>query len=169
MAHALIEIVDEASGAVLPVGMSGLIRVTGESVFRGYFGGEETGRSFLTEDIGRLEPQGGLEVLGRRDAVIITGGQKVHPGEVEAQLRASGVFPDVVVMGLPDKEWGEVVVAWYPAARAVNLGKLALGGLAPYQRPKRYIAVADWPRTPQGKINRAALKARASTLLDPTR
>ncbi len=171
MPHARIEIVDEASGALVPGGMAGVIRIAGGSVFRGYFPEERASRSFETGDFGRWDETGGLHVLGRRDAVIITGGKKVHPAEVEAALHATGLFPDVVVMGVVDPEWGEVVVAYYPAqggnTAAVELTGLKLEGLAPYQRPKRLVAVADWPRNAQGKINRAALKAAVSALGNP--
>jgi O-succinylbenzoic acid--CoA ligase len=120
----------------------------------------------VTEDLGRIDERGHLHVLGRRDAVIITGGKKVQPLEVEAALRASGEFDDVAVLGLPDGEWGEAVVACYPSgARAPDLIR-AVGELATYQRPKRFVAIAaaDWPRNTQGKVNRAELLRRITGL-----
>ena len=98
-------------------------------------------------------------VLGRRDAVIITGGKKVQPVEVEAALRASGEFSDVAVIGLPDGEWGEIVVACYaPRANGhpPNLAR-AIASLTPYQRPKRFVVVEPWPWNAQGKVSRAEL------------
>ncbi|MEO6246291.1 MAG: o-succinylbenzoate--CoA ligase, partial [Opitutaceae bacterium] len=78
---------------------------------------------------------------------------------VEAALRASGEFLDVAVIGLPDAEWGEVVVACYPpAAREPNFVRAAVE-LAAHERPKRFVPVANWPRNAQGKVNRAALRA----------
>jgi len=157
-------------GAVLPharvtIDDEGRIRISGESVFRGYFPGENVAGEFATEDLGRLDERGHLHVLGRRDAVIITGGKKVQGAEVEAALRASGEFDDVAVVGVPDPEWGHAVVACYAAGgRRPNLEWVAsvLGGLAAFKRPKRYVAVADWPRNAQGKLNRAALVAAAA-------
>lgn len=135
----------------------GVVQVAGESVFRGYWPALDGTRRFVTEDLGRWDEQGGLHLLGRRDAVIITGGRKVQPADVEAALRASGEFADVVVLGLPDPEWGEAVVACYPPGDRPPDVSRAVAALAAHQRPKRFIALADWPRTPHGKVNRAAL------------
>lgn len=123
-------------------------------------GGE--GRRFVTADVGWIDERGHLQVLGRRDAVIITGGKKVQPAEVEAALCASGEFEDVAVLGVPDAEWGEAVVACYLAGgRAPDCAKAA-SALAPHQRPKRFVAIAAeaWPRNAQGKVNRAELRER---------
>ena len=158
---------DRSSGAALPhariaIDGEGVIRIAGESVFRGYFPGESAAREFITEDLGQLDERGRLQVLGRRDAVIITGGKKVQPAEVEAALRASGEFTDVGVVGLPDPEWGQTVVACYPTGgKEPDPARLteALAGLTAFKRPKRYVAVAEWSRNAQGKLNRAALVA----------
>ncbi len=143
--------------ARITVAADGAVSIEGESVFRGYFPDARAGREFATEDLGRLDERGHLHLLGRRDAVIITGGKKVQPAEVEAALRASGEFIDVAVIGVPDAEWGEVVVACYLAGGHTPDPLRASAGLAPHQRPKRFIPIADWPRTAQGKLNRAAL------------
>ena len=152
-----------SSGGALPharvtIGGDGTVSIAAESLFRGYYPAREAPREFLTGDLGRLDAAGHLHVLGRRDAMIITGGKKVQPAEVEAALRASGEFGDVAVIGVPDPEWGEAVVACYPAAggRVPDLARATLA-LAGWQRPKRFLAVAEWPRNAQGKINRAAL------------
>jgi O-succinylbenzoic acid--CoA ligase len=167
--HARVTIVDDASGAPLATGETGLVRVSGASVFRGYVGGRETAnpeeapndeRSFTTCDLGLMDTAGRLRVLGRRDAVIITGGKKVFPAEVEAALSASGQFGDVVVLGVADAEWGQRVVACYPtdfpAPDFTRVG-LALAELAAFKRPKEFRALETWPRSAQGKVNRAAL------------
>ncbi len=139
----------------------GVLRVAGDSVFRGYWPAWNNRREFVTEDLGRIDEGGRVQVLGRRDAVIITGGEKVRPTDVEAALRASGEFADVAVIGLPDTEWGEAVVACYPAGgREPDLAK-ACATLAGPARPKRFVAVAVWSRNAQGKLNRAALVAAA--------
>lgn len=167
----------------------GVVVVGGASLFRGYFP-EGTGtvdsagpgrpgkchllddtstpagseqRGWVTQDLGRFDERGHLHVLGRRDAVIITGGKKVNPVEVEAALRASGEFEDVAVVGVPDVEWGEAVVACYleRGTGAPNLGR-AVERLAGFQRPKRFVPIKDWPRNAQGKLNRAALQSVAA-------
>lgn len=144
--------------ARLAITEEGVVRVEGESVFCGFWPEWSGSRSFTTEDLGRIDARGHLFLHGRRDAVIITGGKKVQPADVEAALRAHGGFADVAVIGVPDPEWGEVVVAFYPAAGNQPDIERAVAALAPHQRPKRFVALASWPRTVHGKVNRAALR-----------
>ena len=153
-------------GTVLPhahieVTEDGVVKVTGGSVFHGYWPEWREARSFETEDFGHLDEHGQLNVFGRRDTVIITGGKKVSSSEVEAVLRATGEFSDVAVIGVPDPEWGQAVVACHPAdMRQPDQAKIELllaGRLAAHMRPKRIMAVAAWPRNAQGKVNRVAL------------
>jgi o-succinylbenzoate---CoA ligase len=149
---------------------SGVVSVGGESLFRGYWPALSGDREFTTDDVGRIDARGYLHIVGRRDAVIITGGKKVQPEEVEAALRASAEFADVAVVGVADPEWGEVVVACYPerAARNPDLEHVQRAiddRLSAFQRPKRYVALADWPRTLHGKVDRAALRATVSDIV----
>lgn len=158
---------DRSSGKPMPhasvrIDEEGRVCISGESLFVGYFPTARSNPEFTTEDLGQLDDEGRLHLQGRRDAVIITGGKKVHPAEVEAVLRASGEFEDVAVIGLPDADWGEVVVAFYPRRAAAPDTARAAAALAPHQRPKRFIPVELWPRTAQGKINRAALAELAA-------
>jgi O-succinylbenzoic acid--CoA ligase len=155
-----------SSGTVLPharidVTTDGALRIAGESVFRGYFPEWRTERDFTTDDLGFIDGDGHVQVTGRRDGLIITGGKKVSPTEVESALRATGEFEDVAVLGVPDAEWGEAVVACYPATTRVpdleRVTQALVAQLAPSARPKRYVAVAEWPRNAQGKLNRALL------------
>ena len=107
---------DRSSGTALPharlrITETGQIAIVADSLFRGYFPDARAPGELVTQDLGELDAQGRLHVLGRVDAVIITGGKKVHAGEVEAILRDSGEFADVAVIGMPDSEWGQAVVA----------------------------------------------------------
>lgn len=142
----------------------GTVRIEGESVFRGYYPARDARRLFVTEDMARCDAQGHWQILGRRDALIITGGEKVNPAEVETALRATGAFADVAVVGVPDAEWGERVVACYPTGGAPDLGRVQTRlaeVLVAAARPKQFLAVAAWPRNPQGKVNRALLREAA--------
>lgn len=161
-----------SNGAAMPharvsVDPEGVIHVGGESLFRGYWPEFRIERELATEDLGALDERGHLHVRGRRDAVIITGGMKVRPTDVEAALRESGEFDDVAVLGVPDPAWGEAVVACFPAGRTPDFAR-AVAALAPYQKPKRFVAMPVWPRNAQGKINRAALIAAASARPNPS-
>ncbi|MET0261394.1 MAG: o-succinylbenzoate--CoA ligase, partial [Rariglobus sp.] len=164
------------SGAPLPhvqlvLDAEGRIGVKSASLFRGYWPNMREGDIWWTDDLGHLDERGSLHVRGRRDALIITGGEKVDPAEVEAALRATGLFKDVAVLGVSDAEWGESVVACYLSDEADCPGGQKAGEqvinshlldhLAPYKRPKRYVAIpaSQWPRNEQGKVNRALLRA----------
>jgi O-succinylbenzoic acid--CoA ligase len=137
-----------------------VLSIAGESVFRGYWPEWNNTREITTEDIGRFDERGHLHILGRRDAMIVTGAKKVQPAEVEAALRASGEFSDVAVIGVPDHEWGEIVVACYPRMVGREPDTIrATAALMAFQRPKKLVAIAEWPRNAQGKVNRAALRA----------
>jgi o-succinylbenzoate---CoA ligase len=165
-----------SSGAVMPhvrleVTAEGTLRIAGESVFRGYFPEWRLEREVVTEDLGFLDEHGHVHVTRRRDDVIITGGKKVRAAEVEAALQATGQFADVVVVGVPDLQWGQAVVACYPAdGKTPDFARVAqtlAGQLAAHAWPKRFEAVTDWPRNAQGKLNRAALAARLSAGAHP--
>ncbi len=151
-----------SSGRALPhvtvsLGEVSTIMVAGESLFRGYYPEWRTERVFATGDTGRFDESGNLTVLGRKDGVIISGGEKIQPAEVELALLDSGGLTDVVVMGVPDAEWGEIVVAAYPASVRPDVAKLqqAVERLATHKRPKHFLALESWPLTAAGKVNRA--------------
>ena len=153
------------SGSALPharvaIGADGAIVVGGDSLFRGYHPEWRDRWDFETSDRGGLDGQQQLVVAGRRDAVIITGGEKVDPAEVEQVLRDTGEFSDVVVLGVPDAEWGHAVVAAYPASARPDLAKVGQAmatALRAPQRPKQFIALPNWPANAQGKVNRAEI------------
>jgi O-succinylbenzoic acid--CoA ligase len=155
--HARIQILDADASTG-----DGLIAVEAISLFRGYFPAPRPPGLWRSGDIGRLDASGALHVRGRADATIVTGGEKVHPAEVEAAVRATGLLRDVAVIGLPDERWGETVVACYPAAAAPDLVALETAlreALSPAARPKRWVPLNPWPATAAGKVDRTALRA----------
>jgi long-chain acyl-CoA synthetase len=107
-------------------------------------------------DLGRLDPDGYLYLTGRRHDLIISGGVNVYPVEVENALAAVDGVREVAVFGLPDEQWGQRVCAAYVAegSQAVEeaLRAAASVRLAPYKRPKTYVAAADLPHTATGKL-----------------
>jgi O-succinylbenzoic acid--CoA ligase len=157
---------DRSAGHPLPhacvrIGRGGAVRVSGKSLFRGYAGGKTRRGDFVTGDVGSMDAKGRLRIIGRSDAVIITGGKKVHPARVEAALRATGKFADVAVIGLADREWGEIVVACQPAGRGRVKRLPSMPELPGYARPKLLLTVSPWPRNAQGKLDRVRLRAAA--------
>ncbi|MBA4138470.1 MAG: 2-succinylbenzoate-CoA ligase, partial [Opitutus sp.] len=138
----------------------GLVWVGGPSLFRGYFPEWRHERKFFeTADLGRFDASRRLQILGRHDAAIITGGEKVHPGEVEAVIRTATGAAEFAVVGVPDAEWGERVVCVFSAAQAFDLARAreAVARMSPPQRPKDFVALSEWPRNDAGKLNRARL------------
>ena len=134
---------------------------------RGYYGEEQHEDSFLTADLGRIDETGHLHIEGRRDDVIITGGENVSARAIESILRSCAGIADVVVLGLPHAEWGEEVVACFsneaPESEA-TLARWAAAHLQKHQRPKRFLRFhqTDWPCNEQGKVNRAELRRLAA-------
>jgi len=151
--------------ARIEVAPDGTLAIAAASLFLGYYPDFRPDGPWMPDDLGRFDEHGSLHVLGRRDGLILTGGEKVDPGEVETALRATGAFADVAVLGVSDPDWGEAVVAAYPAGGAApDLAAVEAylrTALAPFKRPKRYVAVSPWPRNAQGKLNRAELRAAA--------
>jgi O-succinylbenzoic acid--CoA ligase len=113
---------------------------------------------FPTGDLGELR-EGRLHILGRASEIIITGGKKVFPAEVEAALSAMEGVKECAVMGLPDSEWGELVVAAIVGtASAAQLKAGLKQKLEGFKVPKRFVRVSSIPRTPSGKVMRHELR-----------
>jgi malonyl-CoA/methylmalonyl-CoA synthetase len=153
---------EERQGAGEPAGE---ILVRGPNVFGGYLGGAGADAFtaegwFRTGDLGRADHDGYLRIVGRSKELIITGGFNVYPRDVEEVLRGHPAVADVAVVGVPDPEWGERVVACVVAAGTVDTGPLlawAADRLAPYKRPREVRFVDELPRNALGKVVRAAL------------
>lgn len=114
----------------------------------------------VTGDLGRLHADG-LEVLGRRDEVIVCGAEKISPEYVEAVLLEHPAIADALVCGCPDEQWGQVVVAALVARGTppddASLETWLASRLAGYRRPRRWRWFAELPRTSLGKPSRAFL------------
>jgi O-succinylbenzoic acid--CoA ligase len=138
------------------------VELAGPVLALGYRGGEPFGDWFRTGDLGRVR-DGVLEVLGRADDVIITGGENVAPVLVERVLVAQPGVLEACVVGVPDAEWGQVVVAAVvpadvadpPAERVLrDAVRAELGRSA---TPKRLVFVPELPSRGPGKVDRAAV------------
>ncbi len=125
------------------MGAEGLIEVRGAMLSPGYVGEPPRPNDgwFRTGDVGVLGNDGRLTVLGRADSVIITGGENVHPGLVEAELRSHSEIRDVRVYGIADEEWGEIVAAEVETDLPEEELDALATGLAPVLRPRRWSIV----------------------------
>ncbi|MBD1909497.1 MULTISPECIES: 2-succinylbenzoate--CoA ligase [unclassified Leptolyngbya] len=145
---------------------SGIVHIQAKSLALGYFPKSfKNGEAFKTDDVGCIDEVGRLHLRGRASDKIITGGENVFPAEVEAAIRATGLVEDVAVIGVGDRHWGEAITAIYVPAPSTVTPTQILASLAPhlsrFKHPKHWIPVLTLPRTPQGKLNRAALEAIA--------
>lgn len=119
-------------------------------------------------DIGRLDAEGYLYLLDRRDDLIISGGVNIYPAEVEQYLLKHPAVADVAVIGVPDREWGQRVLAVVQPTLGTTTGDglaealdaFCADGLAALKRPRRYEFRAEVPRTETGKLLRRALRAQ---------
>lgn len=119
------------------------------------------GGAVATGDLGRIDEQGFLYVMGRRDDRITTGGEKVDPTRVEAVLRAHATVADAAVIGVPDDEWGSRVVALVAPEGDCDPAVLAAycrAHLAAHEVPKEFRRASALPRTDNGKLQRARIR-----------
>lgn len=144
----------------------GQIHLRGPMLLRCYRDGADpkTPDGWLpTGDSGAIGPDGRLTVFGRMDDVVVTGGEKVWPDEVERALRTSPKVAEVAVAGRPDDEWGQRVVAFVvpadPKAPPTldELRAVVKEAMPAYAAPKEVVLVESLPRTALGKVRRGAL------------
>ncbi len=155
--HAKVKI-HSPTGQPLGANQTGIITIQAESLALGYYPELFTTRNnFQLDDLGFLDNQGYLNIVGRISNKIITGGENVYPSEVEATIRATYLVKDVSVIGIPDQNWGQVVTAIYvPSSLAITTEVLQAAledKLSKFKRPKYWIPVESLPRNHQGKVN----------------
>jgi O-succinylbenzoic acid--CoA ligase len=153
-------------GAVLPPTEPGELVVSGPTVMEGYYGDPETNDrvfgpyGFHTGDVGLVEEDGSLRVLGRLDDAIITGGENVHPAEVERALAGAPGVAAACAFGVPDERWGQLVAAAIVPGERLDLASLHAwlsAHLPAHLRPRRLAVLDALPLLPSGKIDRRAL------------
>jgi malonyl-CoA/methylmalonyl-CoA synthetase len=149
----------------------GEVAVRGPTVFRGYLNREDATRAamdehgfFYTGDIASLTAEGDLRIVGRRATDLIkTGGYKVGAGEVEAALLEHPAVREAAVIGAPDEDLGERIVAFVVCAGtpppAEELSDHVARLLAPHKRPRTVRVVASLPRNAMGKVLKKELAA----------
>jgi len=173
-----VAVLDEDTGEPVEPGSGqvGLMGVTGP-IPMGYWGDDEKSRATFREfggkrwsipgDYATVEPDGSITLLGRGNACINTGGEKVYPEEVEVVLRDHPAVDDCVVVGVPDDRFGEMVVGVVAPPPGITLDEAELdafarGRLAGYKRPRRYVVVDDLARSAAGKANLRYLRDLAA-------
>ena len=156
----------------LPLGEVGEIVARGPTLMEGYWAMPDRtaeamrGGWLHTGDLGRLDDEGNLQVVGRVKDMIVSGGEKIYPLEVERLLRQHPAVRDCALVGVPDREWGESVLAVVvaetgQAITADEVSRYVRMRLAGYKTP-RYVEFVDaLPVTAAtGKVQKAELRAR---------
>ncbi|MCZ8025264.1 MAG: 2-succinylbenzoate--CoA ligase [Microcystis sp. LE19-10.1B] len=148
------------------------IIIEAKSLFLGYYPHLNQGSYFETDDLGYFDESGYLYIIGRDSQKIITGGENVYPFEVETAIRQTNLVKDVVVLGLPDSRWGQIIVAFYVPVNSqicqTIIQSQIKDKLVNYKLPKHWIKLPEIPKSPQGKINRTNLIKLAETFLTPS-
>jgi malonyl-CoA/methylmalonyl-CoA synthetase len=174
-----LRIAEPETGRVLPQGQIGIVEVRGPNVFLGYWRNPEKTKAefradgyFITGDMGFIEPDGYVQLVGRANDLIITGGLNVYPAEVEAVLDDRADIAESAVIGVPHPDFGEAVVAVVKPAK-VPFDKEAVRAelrqrLAGFKIPKDIIAMEGLPRNTMGKVQKALLRERLKHLFAST-
>lgn len=164
--HAEVKIRNQ-QGEILDYHQIGNITIQAQSLALGYYPHTWENQNYLQiDDLGYIDKQGYLNIVGRSSDKIITGGENIYPGEIEAAIRKTQMVKDVCIIGLPDKYWGQAVTAIYiPQNSQISSFKLQAElqqQISKFKIPKYWIPVNKLPRNPQGKINRQQLQKIAT-------
>ena len=165
-----LRVADE-HGLDLPLGAVGEVLIKGDSVMAGYWRNPEATAAAIrdgwlfTGDVGCLDADGFLTLKDRSKDLIISGGSNIYPREVEEVLLTVPGVAEVAVVGAPDPEWGEVVVAFVVLQAGADvtpqvLDAHCLARMARFKRPKRYLLVSDLPKNNYGKVLKTLLRAQ---------
>lgn len=168
--------VADAGGKPLAQGEAGTVEVRGPNVFQGYWRLPEKtaaefreGGWFITGDLGRLEADGSLSLVGRGKDLIISGGLNVYPKEVELLLDALPEIEESAVIGVPHADFGEAVVGVLTLKPGATLDEAATIAairqeLAAFKTPKRLMVVEALPRNAMGKVQKNVLRQQFAAL-----
>ncbi|MDQ0506465.1 malonate--CoA ligase [Xanthobacter agilis] len=164
-----LRVTDPDSARVLGPDEIGMIEVKGPNVFKGYWRMPEKTASefrdgfFITGDLGKIDRQGYVSIVGRGKDLVITGGFNVYPKEVESEIDAIPGVLESAVIGVPHPDFGEGVTAVVVLKAGVRLTEADIHGalaerLAKFKQPKTVFFVAELPRNTMGKVQKNVLR-----------
>ena len=171
-----LKITNGTTGKTLPIGDIGEIEVRGPNVFKGYWQmpektAEELRQNgfFMTGDVGQIDSDGYVHIVGRNKDLIISGGYNIYPKEVELLLdQAPGVLESAVV-GVPHPDFGETVIGILVPKDGAQLDLEAISqsisvSLARFKQPQQLIILPELPRNAMGKVQKKTLRAQFQDL-----
>lgn len=165
-----VKVTDPETGATLPENTVGQIEVRGPNVFKGYWqmpektAAELRGNGFfITGDLGKIDEDGYVHILGRNKDLIISGGYNVYPKEIELVLDAQPGVLESAVIGVPHRDLGETVIGLIVAepGQSPDLEQIMgaiQGTLARFKQPRRLIVVPELPRNAMAKVQKNILR-----------
>jgi fatty-acyl-CoA synthase len=168
-----IRIVDPVTLKDLPPETPGELWARGYVVMQGYYKNPEATEKTIVEDgwcrtgdLATIDAEGYVKIRGRLKDVIIRGGENIAPVEVENLLYGHAAIKECAVIGVPDKRWGEEVVAYVQLKEGQRVTEDELKAfvdpkLAYYKRPKRFLFLEQFPAVPSGKIQKFKLRELA--------
>ncbi|MBD2521212.1 2-succinylbenzoate--CoA ligase [Nostoc sp. FACHB-133] len=167
--HAKVTIRNQ-QGEILNSNQIGNITIHTQSLALGYYPKiRENQTDLQVDDLGFLDEQGHLNIVGRNSDKIITGGENIYPTEIESAIQSTQMVADICVIGIPDKHWGQALTAIYIPKKsdisALKIQTLLKDKLSKFKIPKYWIPQQNLPRNSQGKINRQQLQQIATEFL----
>jgi len=172
--HALpgvsVRVTDPETGKTLEPEAIGVIEVKGPNVFKGYWRMPEKTKAefrddgyFITGDLGKIDRNGYVHILGRGKDLVISGGFNVYPKEIESEIDAMPGVIEAAVIGVPHADFGEGVTAVVVCDKNAGVDEAAVlkaldGRLAKFKMPKRVIFVEELPRNAMGKVQKNILR-----------
>jgi fatty-acyl-CoA synthase len=167
--HVEIKIVDPATGEIVPRGASGELCTRGYSVMLGYWNDEAATRAAIdragwmhTGDLATMDGDGYVNIVGRIKDMIVRGGEKIYPRELEEYLMTHPRVAEAHVIGVPSAKYGEEVMAWVrprdPALTDAELVAFCTGKIATYKVPRYWKLATEFPMTVTGKIQKFRMR-----------
>ena len=171
-----IKITDIKTGDETATGEIGQIEVRGPNVFKGYWKMPEKTKTefrangyFITGDLGKIDKDGYIHIVGRDKDLIISGGYNIYPKELEIFLDMQFGIEESAVVGVPHPDFGETPIAIIVLSREIkpNLSKIEEDlkkSIARYKHPKKIIVIRELPRNAMGKVQKNILRTQFKSL-----
>ena len=171
--HVEIKVVDPGTGGLVPHGTPGEFCTRGYSVMLGYWNNDlatreaiDAARWMHTGDLAVMDAEGAINIVGRIKDMVIRGGENVYPREVEEFLYTHPAVSDVQVIGVPDRKYGEELMAWVKLRPGANPSEEELRGyckgkISTYKIPRYWKFVDSFPMTVTGKVQKYKMREQA--------
>jgi fatty-acyl-CoA synthase len=168
--HVEIKVIDPATGQVVPRGTSGELCTRGYSVMLGYWNDDAATRTAIdpagwmhTGDLGTMDAEGYVNIVGRIKDMIVRGGEKIYPRELEEFLHTHPAVAEAQVVGVPSAKYGEEVMAWVrpktgTTVTPAELTAFCTGRIATYKIPRYWKITDEFPMTVTGKIQKFRMR-----------